>query len=91
MSRFELRSEKVVGYSPQERALFALLREEPRDSETISKLYYNGSMPYHGRRIVSTTLRELVHKVERNRESFRIIRSKRSGPIPMSFWLEAKR
>jgi hypothetical protein len=92
-SAFTLRSDARVRYSPAEREVFALLRESPRDSAVISRLRYgtNGAMPFNGRKIVIGALRSLVRKARVNGEPFRIAHSRRSGPIPMSFWLEKNR
>jgi len=34
------------------------------------------------------TMRNLMAKVRRNRESFRVRKSKRDGPRPARYWLE---
>lgn len=89
-SAFTLSDAGRVGYSPAERRVFSLLRGEPRDSKAICLLHYGRvrEMPFNGRRIVIGALMSLVRKTRANREPFRIAHTARSGPIPMSFWLE---
>jgi len=40
------------------------------------------------RNAVTVTMRNLMAKVRRNRESFRVRKSKRAGPRPARYWLE---
>jgi hypothetical protein len=89
--QFILKDDALINYSPAEREMFTLLSSQPRDSKTIAQLRYSRRQtPYHGRQIVIGVLKSLVRKTKRNREPFRIMHTKRSGPIPMSFWIEAR-
>lgn len=79
-----------VAYSPGERDLLSLLREEPRDTETLTRLHYGtGERPFNGRRVVVGLLSSLARKVVLNREPFRIRSTPRAGPLQKSFWREA--
>jgi hypothetical protein len=44
----------------------------------------------HGRVRIVGALNSLMYKARVNREPFRIRREERSGPHPISVWLEAK-
>jgi hypothetical protein len=80
-----------VRYSNKERELFAFLRSDiRRTSVDLAKLRYKGRVPYHGKANVNAVLRSLTAKVAVNREPFRIHKSKRAGPHPIEFWVEAR-
>lgn len=88
---FNLTDNGTVAYSPYEREIFKLLGTEPRDTRTIAKLRYKKEAPpFYVRQVVVGALKSLARKAKHNREPFRIAHTKRSGSIPMSFWLEQK-
>lgn len=84
-----LSDDGAVKYSPGEKKIFTLLPAKQKTTSDIAIDYYGkGKVPYHGRQIVVGLLSSLQRKVRLNREPFRIMKTKRSGPIPMSFWVE---
>lgn len=87
-SVFTLRNNGAVSYSPAERKIFALLREEPKDSSLICRLRYGKKkIPFNGRKIVIGALSSLARKVRINKEFFKIASTKRAGPRAMAFWI----
>lgn len=81
------RRSSPVAYSPGERDLLSLLREEPQDTETLTRLHYGaGKKPFNGRRVVVGLLSSLARKVVLNREPFRVRSTPRAGPLQKSFW-----
>lgn len=86
-------------YSPSEKLLFELLPRngEPIDTETLTRKFYqkregkalrDSDIPVHGRVIVNGTLKQLIRKIERNKEPFRLIHSGRAGPNSARVWIE---
>lgn len=77
-------------YSDREIRVFAQLPKDgsPIESSEIAKKYYNGKLPPHGQASIIGALSALTAKVIRNKEPFRIMKSKRSGPWPIKFWIE---
>lgn len=95
MSDFALTSKGVVKYSPGEQRIFRLLPKDgrPRTSAIITKLFYGMALdevPIHGRKIVIGLLSSLMKKSDINSETFCVRKTRRSGPIPMSFWIEPR-
>lgn len=90
---FTLKRELHVGYSDGEQRLFALLPtpDNPRDTKTLVKLYYGKQAPINANKILIGMLASLRRKVHHNREPFTIKNTKRSGPKPMSFWIERRK
>ena len=85
----------VGKYTPNEQKLLALLEElggTPTDSSIIVKRHFaRRKAPRFARQSVVSVLNALVIKVQRNRETFRIHKTKRSGPHPIKYWLGEKR
>ena len=80
-----------VAYSPTEEKLLGLLppRGGPITSEELAeKLYPPGEAPFNARASVRAMMKNLIRKVEHNKEDFRIAQADRSGPNPMSYWKE---
>jgi hypothetical protein len=87
--------EKVkLKYSDSERRLLDLIPTDGRQITTeqlAAKRYARGDVPFNSRAIVTATLTQLMRKVDRNRENFRIIKGKRRGPAPSLVWVEKRR
>ncbi len=80
-----------VRYSPTEQRLRALLRREPKTTEELTRALYRGRVaPYHARKAVVGALTSLASKTDANDEAFRVARTRRAGPHPISFWLEER-
>lgn len=79
-----------IRYSPSERRAFAALRGRRRiNTKDIARSVYNGRRePRHAVTTTVGTLKSLQLKVKLNKETFRIMRSKRRGPHPVEFWIE---
>ena len=92
MSR-TLKSDGPVGYSKREHDLFALLKNgDVVNTKDIVKHYYRKkTLPFNKQKIILDAMTTLKRKVAANKEPFRIVSTKRSGPIPMSFWVEEKK
>jgi hypothetical protein len=98
----ELSQIELVKYSLTEERIFAILKSlkgATIDTEELTRKFYKGKVPMHGRTIISGTFNKLIDKVERNCEvrkknnwpgfetQFRICRSERSGPISTVVWI----
>ena len=88
---FTLSKQPRHRYSFSELALFSNLRQSPRDTNDLTRLFYGGKPPINGRVIVGGLLRSLADKIKRNREDFRLIKSQRRGPYPVEYHLESRR
>lgn len=89
--KFKLKVDGKVKYSNSEQKAFNSLIAKPRSSTDIMKLFYGKiTTPYNGRKIVIGVLASLHRKMTANREPFKLMRTERSGPHPMEFWLEGK-
>lgn len=93
---FTLTSKGAVRYSPEEQRIFRLLPKDgrQRSSTAILNRFYgvaDQGPPFHKRKIVIGLLSSLMRKTDCNKEHFRVCKTKRSGPIPISFWLEPRR
>ena len=89
----ELSTEREISYSPMERKLFEILKngDDSLNTVTITEKFYRGrDKPFHGRKIVYSTLTSLKKKVDANREAFRIQTSQRAGSEPLRYWVEAR-
>lgn len=76
-------------YSKGERRAFDTLSGIKRDTNALTTDFYIGRRkPGHGRIIVIGTLKGLAVKLKKNKEPFRVMRSKQNGPWPIEFWLE---
>lgn len=95
-SHFSLRSNGAIGYSQGEQRIFALLpcgAEAALSSTSIVAEFYGAkkAQPFHGRKVVIGLLSSIRRKAMANAEPFIIKSTQRSGPRPMSFWLEEKK
>jgi len=79
-------------YSPAELRLFKLL---PKDRKPISstdlmvKFYDGRRMPLHGRTAMNVSLKRLQDKLQRNKEPFRLVRTKRHGLQPIMWYVRS--
>lgn len=93
MERISLLACTKVKYSERERQLLDLV---PRNGDKISthelmaRFYGAQPIPFHGRAIIGVMMRQLVRKAEYNGELWHIRRTPRSGPKPISYWLEGQ-
>jgi hypothetical protein len=89
----KLNDNAEYSYSDRERELFSILIEGKRvDTIELSKKFYGKNpIPLNGSKIVFGAVAGLRRKIEANKEPFKIVSSKRSGPIPVSFWIEEKK
>jgi len=83
---------KKDNYTAQEKRLLALL---PPDGAKItsrdltSKRKRVSRWPVENpQNAVSVTMRNLIKKVAKNREAFRVRKSYRRGPHPVEYWME---
>jgi len=77
-----------IEYSPTEKSLLDLLPPGGKaiSSEELVDRHYSGDeKPFNARQSIVTTMTSLIKKVEHNREPYRIIKAKRSGPYPMEY------
>lgn len=80
-------------YSQAEIKLLEILQKQkgPVDSATLHDLFYGGQQEsFHSQTIVNSALRSLRMKADHNGEPYMIVKSKRSGPKPMTFWIEER-
>lgn len=91
-NKFKLKIDGKVKYSNGEQAAFKALSDKPRSSTVIiDKVYSNTTNePYNSRKIIIGVLKSLRAKMLANKEPFKLLSTERSGPNPMSFWLEGK-
>jgi hypothetical protein len=81
-------------YSEAEQKLLDLI---PTNGNTITteelavKRYANEEVPFNSRAIVLATLSQLMRKVDRNRENFKIRKGKRRCPRPSEVWAEKRK
>jgi hypothetical protein len=58
-------------------------------TKDIAKKYFRRmDKPMYGQNTVTGLLRSLARKVEWNKEPFRVMRSKRRGPLNIEYWIE---
>ena len=81
-------SRKKHNYSPLERKVFEVLKEQPKSTVDITHEIYGRNRPTYARQSVLVALNGLADKVKLNREPFRVKKSKRKGPHPVNFWVE---
>jgi hypothetical protein len=77
-----------IDYSPQERRALAALQHSrvPLSTDELCERIYQGrEKPWNARKAVTSVLRGLIEKVTVNREAFRIVKSKRSGPYQVEY------
>jgi hypothetical protein len=91
-SAFILKSNGTINYTTGEREFFKLIPRSGKitSAEIAEKKWPKGTMPFHGRKSVIGAMTNLIEKTNRNKEPFRILKTKRRGPHPMEFWLEER-
>jgi hypothetical protein len=88
------KDEDNLKYSLAEQKLLDLI---PTDGSIITteelakKRYAREEVPFNSVAIVRATLSNLMRKVDRNKESFRIRKGKRRGPYAQEVWAEKRR
>jgi hypothetical protein len=81
-------------YSESEQKLLNLI---PKNGNTITteeltkKRYRSEEIPFNSRAIIGATLTQLIRKVDRNKENFRIRKGRRRGPMPSEVWVERRK
>lgn len=93
--KFKLSTGGRFEYTAQEREIFALLpssiKHKVDTNQLVERLYSKNDLaPIAARNSIIARLSYLQVKVDRNREPFKINKSKRAGPHPISFWLERR-
>ena len=84
-----LSADKKVKYSPIEQKVFAVLsRKQKTSTDITAAIYPKRDRPYYARQTVVGALDKLTKKALKNRESFKVMKSKRKGPHPIHFWIE---
>jgi hypothetical protein len=81
-------------YSEAEQKLLDLIPTNGKmitTEELAEKRYKGEEVPFNSRAIVLATLSQLMRKVDRNKENFRIKKGKRRGPMPSEVWVERRR
>lgn len=83
-----------IKYSDSEQKLLDLIptNGSPITTKQLAdKRYAAEDVPFNSSAIVLATLTQLMRKVDRNRENFRIRKGKRRGPRPSEVWVEKRR
>jgi hypothetical protein len=96
-TRFRLSESDFPRYTRKERELFRLIPRAPRrvnstelaiaivaDSPQRDRVWPNDQLQ------TSAALRSLRQKINVNKEPFRLCSTRRMGPHPMEYWLEAR-
>ena len=76
-------------YSPTEERLLQLLPRggQPVTTRTlVDRFYKDRKKPFHGYVYIGNAMRTLTRKVSRNREPFKLKRTK--GERPIQYWIE---
>ena len=83
----------IANYTAREQALIDLLPKDgsPVTSSSLVKQYYGDEIPINGPKIVIDRLRQIMKKTEYYDDDFRIKKSPRAGPNPLSFHIERVR
>ena len=87
----KLNDKATIRYSDRERKIFSIIVEKKKTNTLeIAKKFYGKPPPWriNGTKIVYQAVASLRDKIDRNKEPFKIGSTKRSGSIPMSFWIE---
>jgi len=78
-----------IAYSAREQRALRLLKSRPQETTALCKLLYHpAEPPFYGQQTIVGMLSTLARKVEINNESYRVRKSNRIGPKPISFWKE---
>jgi len=82
-----------IRYSEAEQRLLDLIPTNGKKittEELAAKRYANEETPFNSQAIVRATLAQLMRKVDKNKESFRIRKGRRRGPRPSEVWAEKR-
>jgi hypothetical protein len=78
-------------YSPGEQKVLSLLKTKPQTSTDLCRRFYAPEEPaYHGRQIIVGLVTSLAKKTALHRERFRVMKTARAGPNPISCWIEER-
>jgi hypothetical protein len=85
-------SEGNIRYSPSERRAFHAVPQDgtPINTLDIIERVYKENKPFHARQMILGVMTSLANKIDANHEAFMILKTKRAGPNPISFWLEPR-
>lgn len=88
----KMRPDGRVKYSASEKRAFSLLRPQEQSTHVLCRKFYGAKkrLPYHSGQIIVNLMASLTRKAAINRESFRVAKSRRAGPHPITFWLEPR-
>lgn len=80
-------------YSRMERDILAIFKSAGKGVrfstlDIVGKVYRGREAPLRSRQSIVSIMGLLIAKVDHNRETFRIGRTKGMGPQPHDFWLE---
>ena len=80
-------------YTPNESSLIKILQKrkgKPINTLEIVDIHYptDADRPHFARHSVVSVLNTLMEKVKKNKEEFRIYKSKRKGPYPSEYWIK---
>jgi hypothetical protein len=81
----------TIKYSPTEERLLELIPRDGQQVDThvlVDQFYKNRKKPFHAYVYIGNAMRTLVKKVNRNRESFKLKRTKNERPV--QYWIEGK-
>lgn len=86
---YKLNEEARIRYNDTERKVFSIIAMdgEVNTTELVNKFYRRKTKPYHSREIMIGTIRSLMRKMQENEERWQIVKSKRTGPIPIKYTL----
>jgi hypothetical protein len=92
VASMQLSEDKKVKYSPLEKRLFGQLQRTPKSTVDIAEAVYPvRDRPFNARQSVLGALNSLSKKIKQNREPFAVKKSRRQGPHPVNFWIDATR
>jgi len=80
-------------YSPLEQKILDAIPSDGTKISTIDlvPLVYDGRAPLTARQSVLDCANKLIVKVDYNQELYEIFRSQPRGPMPIYFWIEARK
>ena len=76
------------GYAPNAERLLSLLDEHPKTTKALITLRYGMRPPRTARQAINDGMRKLQKAVAYNGEPFRIVNTKRAGPIDISYCIK---
>lgn len=89
----KLTSGGAVSYSPAEKEVFALLSSKQQTTSSLVERRYTKRgepAPFHAKTSIVGIIRTLARKIDHNKEPFVLKTTARTGPRPMTCWLEKR-